>query len=100
LKKRTEKVQSKLKDPEYLAFPGESTSLCWGNKNRYYRHISRLEAQEIWDKNPTLLIFDVCRKISLWLEETYGVNRAYNNAVYKWIRDLAPYEPHQTNKPR
>lgn len=71
------------------------------NKTQYYRALSRLAAAMIWKLDePDILITDLCRKISLWLESTYGVRYDYKNSIYRWIRPLAPYEPPPTNKPR
>ena len=70
------------------------------DKDDYYRSLSRIAAGVLWKHHPKTLIFDMCREISLWLERDYNELYEYNQAVYRWIRDLAPYEPRQTRKPR
>jgi len=70
------------------------------SKPQYYRLLSRMAAAMIWREYPDLLIVEVGREISLWLESTYGVRYDYGNSIYRWIRELAPYEPLPTNKPR
>lgn len=58
--------------------------------DQYYREIGRYAAAQVWQQDPALSTFEVCRIVSQWLYDTYNVNYDYKQSVFRWINDLNP----------